>query len=67
MSESGEEQYFDLAADPHELENLISDSSRQERIAFLRSLLIRELEGRSEGFVTNGRLVAGRPYPAVIR
>ena len=64
-SESGKEQYFDLSSDPHECHDLIGDSSKQGRIDELRAFLIRELENREEGFVKDGRLIIGRPYPPV--
>ena len=54
---------FDLAEDPHELKDLISDSSRRERIQFLRSCLIQSLKDRPEGFTDGERLIAGRDYP----
>ena len=62
-SVTGQEQYFDLAEDPHELKDLISDSSRRERIQFLRSCLIQSLKDRPEGFTDGERLIAGRDYP----
>ena len=67
LSESGEEQYFDLESDPHELTNLISSPQKQERIKHLRSCLIKELTGRSEGFTDGKRLIAGRPYGPVTK
>ena len=66
-SETGREQYFDLSTDPHELEDLISSPQHKARTAQLRSLLIRELEGRSEGFTDGKELIAGRPYPPVTK
>ena len=65
LSDSGEEQYFNLEADPHELTNLIDSPDYQERIGKLRKILIKELEGRSEGFTDGIRLIAGRPYGPV--
>lgn len=65
-SQSGEEQYFDLAHDPHELTDLIHEPSCQERISLLRGHLLEILANRPEGFVKDGRLVAGRPYPDVL-
>lgn len=61
-SQTGEEQYFELAKDPHELTNQAQNPKCQERIEILRNALIQELTGRPEGFVSEGRLVAGRPY-----
>ena len=54
------EQYFDLKQDPKEEHNRIDDPACQDRIAHLRSLLIKELEGREEGYVQDGKLVAGQ-------
>lgn len=65
-SQSGQEQYFHLETDPHELTDLIGNASCQERIRELRSCLIESLENRPEGFVENGHLVPGRPYPPVL-
>ena len=67
LSDSGEEQYFDLESDPHELTNLISSPGKQERIKYLRNCLIKELTGRSEGFTDGERLIAGRPYGPVTK
>ena len=60
---TGEEQYFNLKDDPHELTDLINDSNFKERISFLRSCLIESLKDRPEGFTDGTRLIAGRPYP----
>lgn len=60
---NGQEQYFDLEKDPHELHDKIADKDCQERIAYLRNCLIQELTGRPEGFVENGNLVIGKEYP----
>ena len=64
-TQSGIEQYFQLAEDPGEHHNRIHDPACQERISQLRAALIRELSGREEGFVQDGRLIPGRPYPTV--
>lgn len=65
FSQTGKEQYFDLIADQDETHNLIAEGD-QARIAYLRSLLIEQLEGRQEGYVENGRLVVGKPPRAVL-
>ena len=62
LSESGEEQYFDLVDDPHELVNRIDDPAKRKRIDEMRKLLVKELAGRSEGFTDGTRLIPGRPY-----
>lgn len=60
----GGEQFFDLESDPRELHDLSDCSGYDARIDELRSALIDELRDRPEGFVRDGTLVAGRPYPA---
>lgn len=60
---TGQEQYFDLQNDPHELTDLINDSASKERIGFLRSCLIEALKERPEGFTDGEKLICGRPYP----
>ena len=65
-SHTGQEQYFNLSRDPHELTDLIGDDSCNMRIHELRGFLIESLKDRQEGFVKNGRLVSGRPYPPVL-
>jgi arylsulfatase A-like enzyme len=62
----GREQFFDLAEDPHECRDLADDPAHAEKLGRWRRLLIRELEGRPEGFTKSGELVPGRPYGAVI-
>ncbi|WP_308638081.1 arylsulfatase [Paenibacillus silvisoli] len=61
FSQSGEEQLFDLAGDPQELVNLAETPEWQDRLAVWRRRLAVELEGREEGYVEGGALVAGRP------
>lgn len=61
---TGHEEYFDLEADPMELENLIDDETRVGEIQSWRDRLIAELDGRPEGFVRDGALaVTGGPAP----
>lgn len=55
----GHEQLFDLEADPQELHDLAEEEP--DVLARHRELLARELAGREEGFVEDGRLVPGRP------
>lgn len=59
-SETGIEQYFDLAKDPKETHNAINDEIYQERIAYLRKCLIMELAGREEGYSDGHSLITGR-------
>ena len=60
---TGQEQYFDLADDPHELTDRIGDPEVRERVAYLRSCLIQSLTERPEGFSDGENLIPGRPYP----
>ena len=60
--QTGQEQYFDLKEDPHELTDRISAPEKQERISELRAHLIDSLKGRPEGFTDGIRLIPGRPY-----
>jgi arylsulfatase len=59
--ESGREQLFDLVNDPRELHDI---SGRG--VTKWRKRLIEKLRGRPEGFTDGKRLIAGRPYPAVV-
>ncbi len=52
----GQEQFFDLEADPRELHDLAADPTRADEIALWRGRLVAELEGRPEGFVVDGKL-----------
>jgi arylsulfatase A-like enzyme len=52
----GLEQFFDLEKDPGELHNLASDPVRADALPVWRERVIRELDGRGEGFVKGGRL-----------
>ena len=52
----GEEQYFNLEADPQELHNLAADAAYADEIATWRQRLIAEIDGRPEGFVKGGQL-----------
>ena len=65
-SGTGREQLFDTGADPLELHDLAAAAERPDRLAHWRRTLGAELEGREEGFVAGGRLVAGRPVKAVL-
>jgi len=63
FSGTGREQYFVLEEDRQELYDKIDCPECQERIAYLRNCLIRELTGRPEGFTDGKKLIAGRNYP----
>jgi arylsulfatase A-like enzyme len=56
---TGREQYFDLENDPGELHDLIKDSGKGQRIAYLRKLLVKELDGREEGYSNGTILIPG--------
>ena len=66
-SQTGVERYFDLINDENETHDAINDEKHQERIRFLKSILIAELEGREEGFVENGELVVGKDISPVLQ
>jgi arylsulfatase A-like enzyme len=62
----GREQLFDLASDPTECHDLAARPEASGRVARWRSRLIEELDDRPEGFTDGKRLIAGRPYGAVM-
>ncbi len=66
FTETGNEQYFDLIKDPHELENRIDEAEVQERITELRSILISELKDREERFTDGKKLIKGQAYPPTL-
>ena len=63
----GREQFFDLTKDPHELKDLINDSSTQPKIDSWRKLLIEELRDRPEGFSDGSKLITGCKYSPVLK
>ena len=62
----GREQLFRLVDDPQELHNLSANPEEKACLAQWRKRLIAELRGRPERFTDGKRLIAGRPYPAVM-
>lgn len=66
FSGSGTEQLFNLDDDPNELRDLARAGGHESRVKRWRSLLVKELKGREEGFVRGGKLVTGRPVRAVL-
>lgn len=64
LVEDGREQFFDLQKDPQEKVNRIDDPHYQETIQEWRKRLIERLQDREEGFVQDGKLIPGRPYPS---
>ncbi len=63
ISMTGDEQLFNLAEDPDEVHDLSGEEAYADRLAALREILVRRLAGREEGFVRDGRLVAGVEAP----
>lgn len=66
LARDGDEQFFDLREDPHELRNLSGLEQSRDRLAHWRDRLVQQLKDRPEGFVENGKLVAARPYKALL-
>ena len=54
---TGQEELFDLVADPQELHNAVNGKEYKERLEKLRARMIRHLSERGEEFVKDGRLV----------
>jgi arylsulfatase A-like enzyme len=52
----GLEHLFDLKEDPREMHNLAENPDQEERLQHYRDLLVKELDGRPEGFVKDGKL-----------
>jgi len=67
LSGSGHEQLFDLVKDPQELHDLAGRGRCAERVAHWRRILVKELQGREEGFTDGGQLIAGRAVHACLR
>ncbi len=57
---SGKEQLFNVIEDHKEQHDLAGLPEYREELAAWRARLVRELEGREEGFVEDGALVPGR-------
>ena len=51
------EQFFDMQNDREERHNLIDDENLKDEIDYCRKLLIKELEGREEGYTDGERLI----------
>lgn len=66
FSQTGREQFFDLANDPQELHDLIDDEGVQGQVQRCRQWLIEELTGREEAYTDGQRLVVGRPVKPVL-
>jgi arylsulfatase len=65
-SQSGREQLFNLVDDPLELTDLSGTDEYKTRLNDWRTILVKELDGREEGYVDNGHLVAGRKPQAYL-
>ena len=64
FSQSGREQLFDLARDPHELKDCAADPAYQEALVRLRGYLIDELGRRGDGYSDGCHLIVGNdPSP----
>lgn len=61
----GTEQLFDLDRDPQEENDLSREATRLPTLQAWRARLVKRLADRPEGFSVNGRLIPGRPYPAL--
>lgn len=62
-SQTGREQYFELAKDPHELCDCICNADKKERILTLRNCMVQALSNREEGFTDGQSLISGQAYP----
>ncbi|MES2696610.1 MAG: sulfatase-like hydrolase/transferase, partial [Verrucomicrobiota bacterium] len=62
---SGREQLFDLEADPREQNDLSASADHRATLEKWRGTMIERLKARPEGFVQDGKLVAGRKYVAL--
>jgi choline-sulfatase len=58
---NGEQQLFDLEADPAEMDDLAPLAAHEPQLRLWRSRLVEHLAGRGEAWVKGGRLVA-RPH-----
>jgi hypothetical protein len=54
---TGDQQFFDLDADPQETRDLIDDPASQERVELWRQRLIDRLAGRGDGFSDGEKLI----------
>lgn len=58
---TGEEQLFDLQADPQELHDLAADPANEPRVKLWRERLIEQLAGRPDGF-SDGKQLIAKPF-----
>lgn len=66
FSQTGQEQLFDLSNDPNELKDLANDADWQNRLHYWRNKLIKELEGREEGYSDGEKLIVGQKPQACL-
>jgi arylsulfatase len=62
----GTEHLFDLAADPREQRDLTRNAAQRSLVDAWRTRLVQRLASRPEGFSDGQRLIAGRPYRAIM-
>ncbi|MFH1570532.1 MAG: arylsulfatase [Gemmatimonadota bacterium] len=62
---TGQEQLFDLAADPEERRDLAPDPAQRPRLEQWRGRLVAELAPRADGLSDGRRLIPGTRLPAV--
>lgn len=65
-SQTGREQFFNLVEDPEELRDLSGNDNYGERVAFWRTALVKELDGREEGYSDGKSLIVGREPKACL-
>lgn len=65
-SQTDIEQFFDIKNDPHETRDLTENKEYGDLIAKYRKYLIKELEGREEGFVKDEKLIVDRPIKTTL-
>jgi len=66
FSDTGREMLFDLLKDPHELNDVSGADAYADTLARMRYILIRELDGREEGYSDGTRLYTGNPPKTVL-
>ncbi|MBU0611360.1 MAG: arylsulfatase [Armatimonadetes bacterium] len=66
FTQTGEEQLFNLAEDPRELQNLAGLPAHAERLGRWRRRMAEHLRDRPEGFSDGDRLIAGRPHNTLL-
>lgn len=66
-SQTGEEQLFDLGKDSQETTNLVGKPEFKDKAQFWRGKLIKELEGREEGYTDGENLIVGQEPQACLQ